>query len=65
MTTAMAIIMVLMVVGFIGFGRHHGTRGGHDKEEKKEESVMPDHGNDSHSPDLPAESVPEKENGNE
>ena len=54
-----------MVVGFIGFGRHQGTMGGHDKEEKKEESVMPVHGNDSHSPDLPAESVPERENGNE
>ena len=63
MSTTMAIMMVLMLVGFLGFGHHHGMTGGHDKEDHKEESVIQDdHGKETPCPDCPVE--PEK-NGDE
>ena len=39
MLAIMGVMMVLVVVGLLGSG-HHSMMGGHNKENRKEESVM-------------------------
>lgn len=51
MSVVMGVMVVLMIVGFLGFGHHHGMMGGHDKEAPR--------------PDCPVESNPEREDGND
>lgn len=65
MSVVMGVMVVLMIVGFLGFGHHHGMMGGHDKEDHKEESVIHDHNKEAPCPDCPVESNPKRENGND
>ena len=40
MGVVMGVMVVLMVVGFLGFGRHQGMMGEHGKEGHKNEAVI-------------------------
>lgn len=61
MSVVMGVMVVLMVVGFLGFGHHHGMMGGHDKENQKKESVMRDYDRGSPCSECPTETELEKE----
>lgn len=54
MSVVMGVMIVLMVVGFLGLGHHHGMMGGHDKEETKKESVILDPHQEAPCTDCPA-----------
>lgn len=53
MSLFIGVMIVLMVVGFIGLGHHHGMMGSHEKDELKEESVIHDHNKEASCPDCP------------
>ncbi len=56
MSAVMGVMVVLMIVGFLGFGHNHGKMGGHDKGDQKGEAVL--HEQDQKHPclDCPIES---------
>lgn len=54
MSAIMGVMMVLMAIGFLGFG-HHTMIGGHGKDEQKQEVVGHNHGNETLCPDCPTE----------
>lgn len=58
------VMVAIMIIGFLGFGNHHGMMGGHGKEEQKQEKVLHEHGKDAPCPeiDCPSHAMPEKEN---
>ncbi len=63
MSTVMVVMIIVMVVGFLGFGHHRGMMGGHDKEKQKEESVVHEHTGKASCPDCPVEPELEKGDG--
>lgn len=56
MGVVMGVMVVLMVVAYLGYGRHHPMMEGHGKEEQKNESVIQNHNKEVPCPDCPGES---------
>ncbi|MBI5588117.1 MAG: hypothetical protein HY889_07105 [Deltaproteobacteria bacterium] len=63
MGVVMGVMIIIMAVGFLGFGHHHNMMGGHGKEEQKNESTIHDHNKEAPCPDCPQE--PEKKNADD
>lgn len=64
MGVAMGVMVVLMVVAFIGFGRHHPMMEGHGSEAPKEEAVISEKAYEAPCIDCPAEKATDKTEDN-
>ncbi|MBI3752588.1 MAG: hypothetical protein HY266_00895 [Deltaproteobacteria bacterium] len=47
MGIVMGVMAAIMIIGFLGFGNHHGMMEGREKEEQKQEKVLHESGKDS------------------